>query len=144
MGWRSGDAAGPYWGRMGRSAGWESTRQGFGNFKLENQYLGAIPLVAAFWALFAALRLKRCEDGARGEVIFWSIACLATFLFACGKYIEPLYRAFASLPIVSSIRNPNKFLQIYQIAVAILAGYGIDGLLGRRREKWLPASPPPS
>ncbi len=138
MGWRSGDAAGPYWGRMGRSAGWERHRQGFGNFKLENQYLGAIPLVAAFWALFAALRLKRREDGARAEVLFWSIACLVTFLLACGKYIEPLYRAFAALPIVSSIRNPNKFLQIYQIAVAILAGYGIDGLLGRRRAAWLP------
>jgi len=42
-GWRSGEPEGPYWGRMGSSAGWEQTRQGFMNFKLEDTYVGIIP-----------------------------------------------------------------------------------------------------
>ena len=54
-GWRSGEPDGPYWGRMGRSPGWEQTHQGYMNFKLESVYLGFIPLAFAFFALFVAL-----------------------------------------------------------------------------------------
>lgn len=139
MGWRSHEASGPYWGRMGRSAGWELTRQGFANFKLENQYVGAIPIVLAFWAAFAIWQFRGRWEEDHLDVLFWSVALLITFLLACGKYIEPLYRAFATLPVASSIRNPNKFLQIFQLALAILAAYGMDAVLGARRERWLTA-----
>jgi hypothetical protein len=134
MGWRSYEAEGPYWGRMGRSAGWEKTGQGFMNFKLENHYLGAIPIFLALFAAGAALAGKRADDqsaalepetGYRPEIIFWTCAAVVALLLAFGKFF-PLYALFYQLPLVSSIRNPNKFFHVFQIAMGILAAYGFD------------------
>jgi hypothetical protein len=136
MGWRSGEPAGPYWGRMGRSPGWEETKQGFQNLKLENQYLGAIPLALAVFAALAALVAWRRQreapasapipdPAARREIFFWTAAALVTLLLAFGKYFQ-VYYLFYQLPGISSIRNPNKFLQVFQLALAILAAYGFE------------------
>ena len=150
MGWRSGEEAGPYWGRMGRSAGWEQTRQGFMNFKLENMYLGIIPILLAVFAILAAvLDLKQKNQtrmparnmdipGRNAEIIFWGCVALMALLLSFGKFF-PLYALFYELPMVSSIRNPNKFLQIFQLALGILAAYGLDDLL--RRQKALGGQP---
>lgn len=143
MGWRSGEPAGPYWGRMGRSAGWENTRQGFMNFKLENQYLGAIPMLLAFFAVFWVLRARGNQTSPmsdlvsadkKTEVIFWASMASLTLLLAFGKFF-PLYAWFYNLPMISSIRNPNKFLQVFQLAFGILAAHGLDLLQnGEKRE----------
>ncbi len=130
FGWRSGDEEGPYWGRMGRSAGWKTTGQGFQNFKLENQYIGAIPVILALFALFAAfaksgILLSKSPVEWRSQIIFWGAVALLTLLLSFGKHF-PLYSLFFKLPIVSSIRNPNKFLQVFQLALALLAAYGFD------------------
>ena len=136
-GWRSGEPDGPYWGRMGRSAGWEVHHQGFMNFKLENTYLGFIPVIFALFAVFAAFRhmtgpktspSDEFSFSPRAEILFWAGAALLTLLLAFGKYF-PLYRIFYALPMVSSIRNPNKFLQIFQICFAILSGWGMHLVL---------------
>ncbi len=124
-GWRSGEPDGPYWGRMGRSAGWETTKQGFQNFRLESFYLGAIPLVFAVWALLL-VTLRRDTDAAmRRDVWTWSIIALVTYLLALGKFF-PLYALFYHLPGMSSIRNPVKFMQVTQLALAVLAAFGLD------------------
>lgn len=128
MGWRSGEPDGPYWGRMGQSAGWEKTRQGFRNFKLESQYLGAIPVVFAVWAGIAAWALRRRKAQGWGDVFFWGFATVAALLLSFGKYF-PLYRLLYMLPGVSSIRNPNKFLQVFQVGAGILAAYGFSWAL---------------
>ena len=131
MGWRSGEPSGPYWGRMGRSAEWEQTRQGFQNFKLETTYLGAIPFALALCALFGSTR--------RRDARFWMAVAVVTLLLSFGKYF-PLYAAFYRLPLVSSIRNPNKFLQIFQLAIGVLAAFGLDQLLrGREPAEQMPA-----
>ncbi len=122
-GWRSGEPDGPYWGRMGRSAGWEETRQGFMNFKLENTYLGIFPLMLALFAI--ACGVSRRED--RADTVFWSCAALSTLLLAFGKYF-PVYGALYHLPIINNIRNPNKFLQVFQIATAVLTAFGAEKL----------------
>lgn len=122
MGWRSGEPNGPYWGRMGRSAEWESTRQGFQNFKLENQYMGFIPLALAIVAVVAAFTRK---NRYRVEVLFWGIAAVLSLLLSFGKYF-PLYRIFAMLPVISSIRNPNKFLQVFQMTLGVLSALGVQ------------------
>jgi hypothetical protein len=125
-GWRSGEPDGPYWGRMGRSPGWEQTKQGFQNFKLENTYLGVIPVAFALFALFSCRRSKH-----RAEILFWSGATIVALLLSFGKFF-PLYALFYKLPVVSNIRNPNKFLQVFQVCLAILTAYGVDALFSRK------------
>jgi len=137
MGWRTGEPEGPYYGKMGRSAGWEETKQGFQNFKLENVYIGAVPFGLALWVIPLAIwarKRNRCAP----EVIFWGVVLLLTFWLACGKYLG-LYRLLYSLPVVSSIRNPNKFLQVMQIALAVLAAFGVEALAGVLKKDFVDA-----
>lgn len=147
MGWRSGEPSGPYWGRMGRTAGWEQTGQGFMNFKLENQYLGVVPIAFALFAVMVALmrgngggqsgpqQAVPADNKARAEIIFWFCAALLALLLSFGKYF-PLYELFYQLPVVHSIRNPNKFLHIFQLALGILAAYGVQAAVAwGRKEK---------
>ena len=61
----------------------------------------------------------------RAEIIFWAAATLIALLLSFGKFF-PLYALFYKLPVVNNIRNPNKFLQVFQLALGILAAYGID------------------
>ncbi|NLG33755.1 MAG: hypothetical protein GX548_00210 [Lentisphaerae bacterium] len=126
-GWRSGDEKGPYWGRMGRSEGWEQTRQGFMNFKLENVYVGVLPLLFALIGLGEAMRRRR-EDPHAPTVFFWGGLCLLALLLAFGKFF-PLYRPLSLLPGFSSIRNPNKFIHFFQMAWGVLAAFGLDAAL---------------
>jgi hypothetical protein len=180
MGWRSGEPEGPYWGRSGRSAGWEQTHQGFMNFRLESLYIGAIPVALALFAVAAALLCcggvvpgVRCQEAEgrsqeagvrsqesggrsqervreafvanratveplnrepanlapwrerRAEILFWGAAAVITLMLAWGKFF-PLYALFYKLPVVNNIRNPAKFLQVFQLALGILAAYGLD------------------
>ncbi|MFH0954263.1 MAG: hypothetical protein V1873_08035 [Verrucomicrobiota bacterium] len=133
-GWRSGEPEGPYCGRMGRSAGWEQTRQGFQNFKLENQYLGAIPVICAVFAVFAAWRGWRSRTAWHLEAAFWAAVTLIALLLSFGKHFF-LYRLFYALPMVSSIRNPNKFLQVFQVTLAVLSAYGLEAALAGTAER---------
>lgn len=140
MGWRSGEPQGPYWGRLGRSPGWEQTRQGFMNFKLETFYMGSIPVVLTL--LGACIAFSRRWAGEwRGDLIFWTAAAVITFLLGLGKFF-PLYKAFFALPGMSSIRNPVKFMQVTQLAMGILAAHGMDSLL--RRDPKTGAAPVPA
>jgi hypothetical protein len=136
-GWRSGDPEGPYWGKMGRSDGWEQTRQGFMNFKLENVYVGAIPFLFAIMALGYAVGRRREE---RSKVIgLWVGLCLISLFLAFGKFF-PLYRPLSWLPGFSSIRNPNKFIHFFQIAWGVLAAFGLDAAFRMERpvlKRWL-------
>lgn len=134
MGWRSGEPEGPYWGRMGRSAGWEQTKQGFQNFKLESQYLGVIPLSLALIAACGAWLGWRKDRVWSRELLFWFVVAVGTLLLSFGKYF-PLYKLVYMLPAFSSIRNPNKFLQVFQLATAVLAASGLD--IVARRPAWV-------
>ena len=126
MGWRSGEPTGPYWGALGRSAQWQPQFGPNGmNFKLETFYKGLIPLLFLALGLYHSLIRKRDDRDQRQQALFWTIAMGVTFLLSCGKY-TPLYRLFFELPGVSSIRNPVKFMQITQFAMAYLAAIGLD------------------
>jgi hypothetical protein len=127
-GWRSGEPEGPYWGRMGRSAGWEQTGQGFMNFRLENTYIGLIPIAFSLFALFSCRRSAR-----RAEIIFWTAITALALMLSFGKYF-PLYSLFWHLPIANNIRNPNKFIQVFQLGLAILTAYGADALFRRKMQ----------
>jgi hypothetical protein len=144
-GWRSGEPEGPYWGRCGRSAEWEKTKQGFMNFRLDGPYIGAIPVIFALFALVAALCAKKRAENAgefwqgwgdrRAEILFWSAVAIITLVLGYGKF-TPLYWFFYQLPVVNNIRAPVKFLQVFQVAVAVLAVYGLDFAL-----QWMKSRP---
>ena len=74
------------------------------------------------------LRVDKDIPNRNAEIIFWGCVAIITLLLAFGKFF-PLYALFYKLPFVNSIRNPNKFLQIFQLALGILAAYGLDALI---------------
>ncbi len=140
FGFESGDPAGPYWGRVGRSWQWGKGRQGMVNLKQHTVYLGVLQLLFAFYGLAGVLRRRKGAtdvDGGekaaagfsirscRGEIIFWSVVALVSALLAMGRYF-PLYRLFYMLPLASKIRAPIKFIHITELSVAILFAYGLS------------------
>lgn len=127
-GWRSNETDGPYWGRLGCQPGTEDQHQAGNNFKLENFYIGAIPVSLALLALVLALARKQGAGLSRSEIFFWGGVLLVTFILGLGKYC-PIYRLFFALPGISSIRAPVKFMQVTQLALGILAAFGFDWLI---------------
>ncbi len=85
-------------------------------------YVGIIP------CLLAAIAICRRGTGAARRLALAAIAGFA-MLLALGRH-TPLYRGlFAALPAVRQVRYPERFLLITLLAVALLAGEGLDLLL---------------
>ncbi len=147
LGTWTGDREHPYWGRLGRSEGWDPAhpeRGGFFNFRQHNVYLGAIPLSLAIFAVAAFAASRRRESGAGNDVAdngsappdylsdvpFWAAVGLVALLLAFGRY-APFYRLFYSIPYMSYLRAPVKFMRLVEFSVAILAGSGLAALTAR-------------
>jgi hypothetical protein len=142
---------GNYWGAMGRDMAWDTY---FGNGKQgqapgPGQYLrhtgsgnypGLVVLLVAVWASLQALRKKDSVFSLahRRAVWYWSGASVLCLLLAFGKH-APFYRLLYSLPYVSIIRNPTKFLLMLDFSLVILFAYGVHGLWRKYMEA--PASP---
>ena len=135
----TGDRNHPYWGRLGRSAGWDAAHQdrgGFFNFRQHIVYLGAIPLALALFAAAAyfSTRRKAATDAVEGQPIyladvpFWLAVGVIALLLAFGRY-APFYRLFYAIPYMSYLRAPVKFMRLVEFAVAILAGSGLAALM---------------
>ncbi len=140
LGTQTGDPTSPYWGRLGRTDGWEEHQQGFPNFRQHTVYVGAVPLCLAGLAVWSAWRWRRRRLGAncdaddvrpsadwRVDVPFWSVVAVAALLFAFGRY-APFYRVFYELPYMSSLRAPVKFVRFFELATAVLAAIGAANL----------------
>jgi hypothetical protein len=120
-GWTSQHETAPYHGVTGQSAEWRAVQEGFPNFRLESVYLGILPLGLGFLSLFSGKNRRR-------ETVFWSLALVFTLLLSFGKF-TPVYRLFFELPLANAIRNPNKFLQVFQLCAGVLAAMGLQFLL---------------
>ena len=71
-GYDTGYAPAPYWGRIGQSEEWETTGQGFANFRQHSIYLGALGVAIALFAVVGACcdlrrRAERGKNNERGE-----------------------------------------------------------------------------
>ena len=146
LGTWTGDRERPYWGRLGRSEGWDPARPGTGgffNFRQHIVYLGSIPVALALFAVaaFVAARRRRgdasAEAAAGGDMPaylsdapFWAIVGLVALLLAFGRY-APFYRFFYAIPYMSYLRAPVKFMRLVEFATAILAGSGLAALMAR-------------
>ncbi|MBQ7251558.1 MAG: hypothetical protein IJS32_03040 [Kiritimatiellae bacterium] len=132
MGWGSGDPSGPYHGRVGQTAHWDETHQGFLNYRTETVYLSA---AGAMCIAFLAWLLVTGRTGERkGLALLWLALLAATLVLSWGKY-TPLYRLVAALPGFGSIRNPNKWIHVFQLAWGVCAAFGLDGLLQCAKEE---------
>jgi hypothetical protein len=126
-GWKTGDQEAPYWGAIGRSPEWESTKQGFRNFRLDGIYMGIIPIALAMASVVMAVAGIRQRRPADTVVLFWGVAALAALLLSLGKY-SPVYKLFYQLPLVGNIRAPIKFLHNFQVVIGILAAFGVEAI----------------
>ncbi len=96
----------PYWGRIGRTPGWEVHRRGFRNFSLTGHYLGLIPVV---WVLAGWWSLRGYPSNRRRRWLWISlVGCAVCLVLAWGRY-TPFYRLVFSLPYLGTIRNPEKW-----------------------------------
>jgi hypothetical protein len=107
-----GGAAGPFY----RVPYW-----GAGTYYIELYgYIGLVTLTLALLALLDVLRNAR--------VRFWAIVCLVGLLLAFGSN-TPIYTVWAKLPVLHSIRVPGRHLMEVDLALAVLAGFGLQALL---------------
>lgn len=135
-GWSSQNPEGPYWGKVGQSAEWETTGKGFRNFTLTTHYFGIIPFLFFVYGTVFGFRERKTQQGAM--ILFWSLASGVVLLLSYGKY-SFLYRLFYQLPLVGNIRDQSKFIDLFQLSLGIVAAYGLDQLLnvgkGKRATK---------
>ncbi len=134
FGTETSDRDAPFWGELGRSMGWRPGQPGFRNFRQHTVYIGGVQIVLAFYALVVlGLRRKRRLDGRLESwpIWFWASAAAVSTLLAFGRY-TPLYRLFYAIPLADTVRCPVKFLHVTNIAVAILAAYGMALFMHRQ------------
>ena len=150
QGYDSGSREVPYWGRIGRSDGWEETHAGFANFRQHSLYVGApavgLALFALAAAVFAFVRVGGVRAPARDRdraaaALFWGGAALVALLLALGRF-GFLYRFFYKLPMMDLVRGPLKFVHLAELAAAVLAALGLAAALdAAARPAPLPGAP---
>ena len=91
------------------------------------EYAGVLVVLLAVWAVAQA---ARGANGAfsvteRRMVWFWTVMAVVSVLFAFGRH-APFYRSVYALPYFSTIRNPIKFMHLFQMALLVLFGYGLQ------------------
>jgi len=117
----------PYWGRTGRSAGWDTSHQGYRNFKLSGWHMGAIPSILLL-SLFALLLGKRNGFPSREQKSpGWMVitGCILFLMLSWGKYF-PMYRLVNALPIFSAIRNPDKWNGPFMLFAMLGIGFCVN------------------
>ncbi|MDB6124810.1 MAG: hypothetical protein JWQ71_3803, partial [Pedosphaera sp.] len=92
-------------------------------------YAGVSVVVIALWALFQSFRKSGSPFTLpqRRTIWFWTIAAFIALLLAFGRF-APFYRIFYSIPYASTIRNPAKFIHVFNWGLIIIFGYGLHGL----------------
>ena len=147
FGWQTVDPRAPYWGRLGRTLGWETHHRGLMNLRQHTVYLGVVSIVFAAYAVAWAFRRRQLRGGAgsedlptrRSQVLFWGAVAAVGVMLALGRYFV-LYRVFYALPFASNMRAPVKFLHVVEVALCILFAFGLDAFLRALRPA-VPAEP---
>ncbi len=117
---------GEYWGAVGRDPAWdryfESGSQGpppkgLLRFSGGGSYVGVPVLLVAFWAAVQSLRRKDSVFGLSSASCsgFGLAVSLISLLLAYGRF-APFYRLIYALPYFSTIRNPVKFLHVFDFS----------------------------
>jgi hypothetical protein len=96
------DRKAPYWGRLGRTLGWEKTRQGLFNLRQHTVYVGVLQLVFAAFAVCVYGRRRRVyheehedHEGKKGN--------------SCGPRSGPTFKSFMPFMVGHSGSNTPDF-----------------------------------
>jgi hypothetical protein len=90
-------------------------------FTSSSFYIGIVPLVFAVMALIYARNRT---------VWFCLILSIIVFLMSLGRHLMPLYELlFTILPGFNKFRTPSLILLVMQVAMIVMAAYGIQALL---------------
>lgn len=90
-------------------------------FKLHSEYIGILPLLFAVTAVFRGWK--------NHLVRFFALAFGFTLLMAWGGETPFYHIPYHILPGISRVRGPAMIFYVGAFAVAVLAGFGIQGLL---------------
>jgi Bacterial membrane protein YfhO len=103
-------------------------------------YAGVSVVVIALWALFQSFRKTGSPFTLpqRRTIWFWTIAAFIALLLAFGRF-APFYHIFYSIPYASTIRNPAKFIHVFNWALIIIFGYGVHGLFKTYMQNSVPS-----
>jgi len=132
---------GAYWGFEGRDPAWDqyfaSGKQGppprgFIRYGGGATYLGVFVLMVALWAATQSTRGQASVFSLPRRKWVWFLmgVMFVSLLLGFGRF-APFYQFFYELPYASTIRNPAKFLHVFQWALVLLFGIGMDGLARR-------------
>jgi len=129
----------PFWGKLG-SVPEETEKKPWPNYRQHTVYLGLVTVMMAVIGVLAWIPKRReawfaepVEAAADfRDVPFWCVVGLGALALAMGRY-TPCYRLFYSLPYMDYLRAPVKFLHFTELAVGLLAGFGLHALLKRER-----------
>ncbi len=107
---------------LGQGANWRISGTGY--------YAGVPVMVIALWAALQSFRRAGSvfSPMQRRAIWFWSGAVVICIPLAFGRY-APFYQIFYALPYAGTIRNPTKFMHVFNWALIILFAYGVHGLV---------------
>jgi hypothetical protein len=128
FGWYSNGDVAPYWGRIGRTPGWEEKHEGARNLNLAISTSGT---VATALALFGAV-LVLGGNGRGNRQVYYARILLglgAAGLVLSWGYHTPIYRYVFALPLMDKWRDPLKWLQLTNFAVITLSAIGVGRVL---------------
>ncbi len=142
---------GEYWGAAGRDPAWDlyfargeqgPPPGGFLRYSGGGIYAGVLVVLIAVWAGAQALRRQGSVFSlpSRKLIWFWLGVMLIALLLAFGRY-APFYQFLYALPYFSTIRNPAKFMDVFNWALIVVFAYGVHGLGRRYLETPAPAAP---
>ena len=95
----------------------ESTYWGKSPFWLHNDYLGIIPWIFVFTAVFFLFKEKR--------VRFFFFLAVGTIILAFGGF-TPLYKLLFKIPVINGFRNSTRWLGFFAFSVITLAAFGFE------------------
>lgn len=126
----------PYWGRVGRSAGWKPGSPDYRNFTLTGWGMGAVCSVLLLGCAFTGisdLRRKTRRFAHPALAAAAPVLAVLSLMLSWGKFF-PLYRLLYALPFFSTIRNPEKWNGPFVMCSVLAAALMLDRLLAAVRE----------
>jgi len=141
VGLRHGTGIRPYTGALGRPKDAPS-----GNYRQHSLYVGWMTCLLAALGCFAGFRGLRGPAAAAGrnpqastvglnlrsDILFFFAAAVLFWLLSLGRYCEPVYRIVFSLPVGDTMRCPVKWHHLTELALCVLAAYGLEWLRGMK------------